>query len=79
MSMILPYDLPMNGVRTLVVIGTYNTGSCKSNYPFMGRSYGKIMLIILFMRYEYSWRRGTTWHFFSATLGRISFFLETFA
>jgi hypothetical protein len=24
-------------------------------------SYGKIMLIILFMRYEYSWRRGTTW------------------
>jgi len=25
-------------------------------------SYGKIMLIILFMRYEYSWHRGTTWH-----------------
>ena len=31
------------------------------------------MLIILFMRYEYSWRRGTTWHFFPPTLGRILF------
>ena len=39
----------------------------------LSTTYGKIMLIILFTRYEYSWRLGTTWHF-SATLGRILFF-----
>jgi hypothetical protein len=30
--MLYPVHLAMNGVRTLVVIGTDCTGSCKSNY-----------------------------------------------
>ena len=42
-------------------------------------SYGKIMLIILFMKYEYSWRRGTTWQFFFSNIGKniISLFKKT--
>ena len=39
-------------------------------------SYGKIMLIILFMKYEYSWRRGTAWHFFFSNIGKNIIFLE---